>query len=96
MIKSGENDIFDEKGLLKPQYELNDAQKSAINYFDSSVPKDNRTDFGKGIDFYTCDGKRVATMEEVYAYNELFYKSMLNKIDNHQMLNDVDNIKMHR
>lgn len=26
---------------------------------------DSRTDFGKGIYYKTCDGKNVATMEEV-------------------------------
>lgn len=31
---------------------------------------DSRTDFEKGIYYKTCDGKDVATMEEVMQYNQ--------------------------
>lgn len=40
---------------------------------------DSRTDFEKGIYYKTCDGKDVATMEEVMQYNQMFYKSMMIK-----------------
>lgn len=37
-------------------------------------PVENKTDFGKGMFYYTCDGKKVATMEEVIYYNEMYYQ----------------------
>lgn len=40
-----------------------------------------RTDFGKGVSYKTCDGKDVATMEEVMQYNQMFYESMMIKKD---------------
>lgn len=33
----------------------------------------------KGIYYKTCDGKDVATMEEVMQYNQMFYESMMIK-----------------
>lgn len=38
---------------------------------------DSRTDFGKGIYYKICDGKNVATMEEVMQYNQEFYERMM-------------------
>ena len=38
---------------------------------------DSRTDFKKGIYYKTCEGKDVATMEEVMQYNLMFYESMM-------------------
>lgn len=40
---------------------------------------DSRTNSGKGISYKTCDGKDVATMEEVMQYNQMFYESMMIK-----------------
>ena len=73
------DNIYDEKGILKPEYELSDAQRRAMNMNDDNVtkPLDNRTDFGKGIYYLTCDGKKCSTMEEVIQYNDMFYKSMM-------------------
>ena len=70
-----------------------DTVSKNINFDSVDRPLDNTVVSGN---YYTCDGKRVATMEEVYAYNKLFYESMLNKIENNQITNDVDDIKMHR
>lgn len=39
---------------------------------------DPRTNFGRGISYKTCDGKDVATMEEVMQYNQMFYERMMN------------------
>lgn len=45
-------------------------------------PIDKSTDAGKGISYKTCDGKDVATIEEVMRYNQMYYEKM--KIsDNH-------------
>ena len=40
---------------------------------------DSPTDFEKGIYYKTCEGKDVATMEEVMQYNQMFYESMMIK-----------------
>ena len=54
--------------------------------------EDHLTDFGKGTNFKTCDGKDVATMEEVMQYNQMFYDRMMNKVDDHI----IENKGMHR
>ena len=51
------------------------------SYIELNKGQDNITDFGKGISFYTCDGKEVATIEEVMRYNEMYYKLMMNKTE---------------
>ena len=50
-------------------------------------PIDARTDFGKGIMFYTCDGQKVASLEQVMQYNQLFYEKM--KIKKQEHLYDI-------
>ena len=53
---------------------------------------DPRTDYGKGIFYKTCDGRDVATMEEVMLYNQMFYDRMMNKVEDHA----IENKGMHR
>ena len=86
--------IFDEKGIIKSEYEMFFEQRMSMNANNDSVdrPKDIRTDFGKGITFKTCDGKDAATMEEVMQYNQMFYDRMMNKIDDPH----IENSGMHR
>lgn len=40
---------------------------------------DPRTNFEKKLLYKTCDGKDVATMEEVMLYNKMFYERMMIK-----------------
>lgn len=51
---------------------------------------DSRTDFEKGIYYKTCDGKDVATMEEVMQYNQMFYESMMIKKERKPSENEDD------
>lgn len=46
---------------------------------------DPRTDFERGISYKTCDGKDVATMEEVMQYNQMFYERMMNNFEEKRM-----------
>ena len=39
-------------------------------------PIDPRIDFGKGISYYTCDGKVASSMEQVMQYNQMYYERM--------------------
>lgn len=50
---------------------------SPLNNNSVNRPLDNTTEFGKGTKYYTCDGKEVATMEQVFSYNQMYYDSML-------------------
>lgn len=50
-------------------------EKKKITSINQSI-KDYSTDYGKGIIYYTCDGKEVATMEEVIMYNQIYYEKM--------------------
>lgn len=56
------------------------------------IKDDHLTDFGRGITFKTCDGKDVATMEEVMQYNQMFYDRMMNQIKD----KNIENKGMHR
>ena len=65
--------------FVKGSQEYNDyyfpkKEKSDLYLDPKSI--DNLTDFGKEIYFFTCDGKKVATMEEVIAYNNMYYENM--------------------
>ena len=53
-------------------------------------PIDNRTDYGRGIIYKTCDGKDVATIEEVMQYNQRYYDLMKNTISNNTMNNNIE------
>ncbi len=57
--------------LYIKEKDLYDAQKSG----------DIRTDFGKGMYYITASGHRVATPEELMAYNAAFYASMIKRND---------------
>ena len=66
-------------GFVKGSQEYNDyyfPKKEKSDLYLDPKPIDNLTDFGKGIYFFTCDGKKVATMEEVMAYNNMYYENM--------------------
>lgn len=80
--------MYDEKGILKPEFELTDSERRKMLYNNKINP---RTDYGKGIFYLTCDGKVCATMEEVMQYNQMYYDSN-NKIDDHT----IENKGMHR
>ena len=69
-------------------------QRMAKNTNNDSVdrPKDNRTYFGKGIYYLTCDGKECSTMEQVMQYNQMYYDRMMNKINDHT----IENKGIHR
>ena len=67
-----ENDYMIQKNAT------NDAMNQKIEKKDYIEPiKDYQTDWAKGIRFYTCDGKEVATMEQVMQYNQMYYDSMM-------------------
>lgn len=59
-----------------------DKQINDIN-FDKQIKEENRTDF-----YYTCDGKKVATMEQVANYNKAYYERMM--INKNQKISDKD------
>ena len=50
---------------------------------------DSRTDFGRGIYYKTCDGKNVATMEEVMQYNQEFYERMMREKESSENKDDM-------
>lgn len=60
--------------------DMNGEIRSNDGYMNKEID-DHRTDFGKEIRYKTCDGKEVATMEEVMLYNKMFYERMMIKKD---------------
>lgn len=54
------------------------------------IKEEHLTDLGRGIYYITCDGKEVATMEEVMQYNQMFYDRMKNKIEDHNIKNKIE------
>ena len=72
-----------ENDYMNQKIATNDAINQRIEKKDYIEPiKDYTTDWGKGIRFYTCDGKEVATMEQVMQYNQMYYETMMIKVDN--------------
>ncbi|MBQ8192600.1 MAG: hypothetical protein IJZ46_00790 [Bacilli bacterium] len=69
--------MFDENGLLKPEYGLTDSQKRAMNYIDNPISKDNRTDYGKGIYYKGADGREYATIDQVRAADKAYWDSQM-------------------
>lgn len=86
------NNMYDERGLLRPEYELTDSQKREMLYKNDYKKIDPRTNYGKGIYYLTCDGKECATMEQVMQYNQMYYDRMKIRKDDHI----IENKEMHR
>ena len=84
-----ENEMYDEKGFLKPEFEMPAAEKRQYNNNIIEIDKikniqkiiDKRTDYGKGIRFMSVDGTEWPTYEQAMAYNKEWYDKMFPKID---------------
>jgi len=75
-------DVDANTGFTKGSQSYNDyyfPKKEKKDVYIDPKPVDNITDFGKGTYYLTCDGKKVATMEEVMMYNKMYYDNMMNK-----------------
>ena len=81
--------IFDEKGIIKPEYEMSFEQKMSMNTNNDKIENPINNLRGRSTPSYdafyadtkkfkTCDGKDVATMEEVMQYNQMYYERMKN------------------
>lgn len=46
------------------------------NYAFGKQEKSPVTDWGQGTRYYTCDGRQVATFEQVMKYNEMYYQAL--------------------
>ena len=46
-----ENEMYDKKGLLKPEFEMTDSEKRNDIYNNDNIKIDKKTDLGKGICF---------------------------------------------
>lgn len=73
------DNMYDEKGLLKPEYELTDSQKREMFYNNNIDIVDYRTDYGKGLYYTGADGREYATMDPVRAADKAYCDSQ--KID---------------
>ncbi len=73
------DNMYDERGLLKPEYELTDSQKKEMIYNNNIDKVDYRTDYGKGIYYKGADGREYATMDQVRAADKAYWDSQ--KID---------------
>ena len=71
MLLEQHRKMVEESDMYVPEYKDNSVQNK------NSVTNSKND---KGIKYYTCDGKEVASMDEVMAYNEMYYNSM--KTDN--------------
>ena len=71
------DNMYDEKGLLKPEYELTDSQKRKMLYNNIIDKVDYRTDYGKGIYYKGADGREYATMEQVRAADKAYWDSQM-------------------
>ena len=67
------DNMYDESGILKPEYALDEHQKDVVflNY-DLDID-DIRTDFGKGIVYKSIDGGEHASLEAVEQANKAYW-----------------------
>ena len=68
----GDN-MYDERGLLKPEYAWTESQKKAMTINEDIEKIDPRTDFGKGIVFKSIDGGEHASMEDVEQADKAYW-----------------------
>ena len=71
------DNMYDEKGLLKPEYVWTESQKKAMLINNDIEKIDPRTDFGKGIVFKSVDGGEHASMEAVEQANKAYWDRMM-------------------
>ena len=71
------DNMYDERGLLKPKYELTDSQKKEMPYNNNIDIVDHRTDYGKGIYYKGANGSEYATMDQVRAADEVYWDSQM-------------------
>lgn len=69
------DNMYDENGLLKPEYGLTDSQirKMLLNKYIQNI--DNKTDYRKGNYYKAADGREYATMDQVIAANKAYWDS---------------------
>ena len=67
------DNMYDEKGLLKPEYELTDSQKRKMLYNNNIDKVDYRTDYGKGIYYKGADGREYRTTEALERANKAYF-----------------------
>ena len=72
----GDN-MYDERGLLKPEYAWTESQKKAMTINEDIEKIDPRTDFGKGIVFKSIDGGEHASMEDVEQADKAYWDRMM-------------------
>ena len=74
--------MYDEKGMLRPEYALSDSEKRQM------IRRQN--------EFYylTCDGHECSSMEEVMQYNQAYYDQMKKRSDNNNIIENDRPIKM--
>lgn len=72
------NDKINIDAKLRKEHKF--IQKSTeYKYTKNPQISDKTTTWGKGEYFLTCDGGRVATMEEVIEYNKWYFENMKNQ-----------------
>lgn len=71
------DNIFDENGMLKPEYAWTESQKKAMTINNNTEKIDPRTDFGRGIVFKSVDGGEHASMEDVKQANKVYWDRMM-------------------
>ena len=54
------------------------------------------TPYGKGETYYTWDGKKVSSIDEVMEYNQLYYERMKIRPDFSIIQNNEESIERHR
>lgn len=73
------DNMYDEHGLLKPEYGLTDSQEREMLFNNNPDKVDYRTDYGKGINYKGADDREYATIDQVEAANKAYWDSL--KID---------------
>ena len=55
-----------------------------VNYTSVNAPVNNITDSGDLRYYFTCDGKKCETMDQVMQYNQMYYEKMMKNSSNYE------------
>lgn len=67
------SNMYDEKGMLKPEFELTESERKKMFYNNDL----NINYYGKGNFYKGVDGKEYASMEEVEAANKRYWDNLM-------------------
>ena len=62
---------------------------SNVNFASANAPVNNITNSGDLRYYFTCDGKKCETMDQVMQYNQMYYDRMIKNSTNYENVRHI-------